>query len=299
MLVSTLLRLTTLAIVISITSCSKLSNSPLSVASVGTVKYSTISHFPTDRRPYIHLTSRRTNKMIWLVDSGATHSFLMSDGSKFPEIQTNNFSTRKLQTQGFFTSQQTSSNSFKFIGKNFPPISGYTLPVTAVSKKIQFDGILGLESLRKHRAVLYFKNKQLSWETNPPEGSPLQLQRHSKSGHLMLTMQINGTPINLLVDTGATRSILAAHVARKLDLKLRSSTSYLTGAYASLNATHETQNLRLFISDSSQTYRCKFLVSKLSLSKLKGLEDIDGLIGYDFLHRNFSAISFGNSQLHL
>ncbi|MCK2183950.1 retropepsin-like aspartic protease family protein [Halomonas getboli] len=59
------------------------------------------------------------------------------------------------------------------------------------------------------------------------DGGPLTLARNA-NGHFVATGRLNGEPVTMLLDTGATQVAVPADLAERLDLPLRGAASFST-----------------------------------------------------------------------
>ena len=262
---------------------------------------SEVSYLATDRRPFLKTGKNGEGRLLWLIDSGATQSFLFTDGSRLPDSVTLGKKTRSTQIHGLTTMRKISSSRFRIVGQNHPPITGYTHGKKESLRPIRFHGVIGLNTLKKEHAVLSIAQKQLAWQQHHSAANTsagIRLQTHPASGHLILDGLIDGHAVRLIVDTGAARSMISFRTATKLGLKLRSSRKSISGVYHKVVAMGRTKNVKLSIPSSGNTYSTEFTVTDLTnITNAKRLKDIDGLIGYDFLQSHFSAIDFGHGQL--
>ena len=120
--------------------------------------------------------------------------------------------------------------------------------------------------------------------------------------HLYINTEINGVPAILLLDTGATLTILEEERAEKLQSRTRFSPVTIAGigAYGLTTRAAIIQELRM-----ADFYVENFRVHLLNLSYINdsfsrmGFEEIDGVIGADLLNSHRAIIDYGNLMLHL
>ena len=126
--------------------------------------------------------------------------------------------------------------------------------------------------------------------------------RRLKSGHYQAMAQVDGQRLSLIIDSGASTSILDNATAVRLDLPLRRSSTRVSGLGASaqraLSATLDDVRLGGLRLDS-------LAVMVLDLSHVnqslrdEGIELADGVIGADLLAERKAVFDFTSGVLYL
>ena len=122
------------------------------------------------------------------------------------------------------------------------------------------------------------------------------------TGHLYINAAINRIPATLFLDTGGTITILDKERTGRFESRTSLSTLIIAGIGADRPVVR-----RFVIEEFSLAgfHLENFRIHLLSLSYINdsfrrmGLEEIDGVIGADILHRYRAIIDYGNLVLHL
>ena len=122
------------------------------------------------------------------------------------------------------------------------------------------------------------------------------------TGHLYINAEINRIAATLLLDTGGTITVLDQERSERFEARVSLSPLIIAGIGAGRPVVR-----RFVIEEFSLAgfYLENFRIHLLSLSYINdsfgrmGLEEIDGVIGADILHRYRAIIDYGNLELHL
>lgn len=272
--------------------------------------FSKIFHPAADRRPYLESKNSQLRKMRWLVDSGATHSVIFDSGKKSLEAIITGNAEATNNVHGMFSTERKKLSLFSYQaspqGDGIPDITGYTLSPRNQQLSSRADGILGIHSLKLHDAIMFPRQKTLLWNarrTHIQNTTKVNLRRHSKSGHLMATVYHGNHALHLILDTGASKSIISYASAQKIKSSSSSRMMRLHGVHQSRSNKMSVKKLKIRLKPSQPEINAGFIVSDLSnLRKdLNSNNDnqIDGILGYDIISRYCHAIDFGRGLLYL
>jgi len=242
--------------------------------------------------------------MWWLVDSGASQSVVVGSRATLQSRGIEIGDSHHGNVHGMFHSQRSSVPSFRYHAPPTPEIRGYVLGHTSFPRLLKTEGIIGVNTLTQNRAIMLLSEKQLLWHrqgVGNAGGTRIKINRHPTTGLFVLHCRINEHPATLLVDTGASRSILAYSNARRFKLALKQTTLSLHGIQRSQHSVFRIKKLTLMTSRGVPIHSGEFLATDLSSIRKRlaaeGNLRIDGILGYDWLSRNLSAIDFGNGFL--
>jgi predicted aspartyl protease len=138
-----------------------------------------------------------------------------------------------------------------------------------------------------------------AWFSGPSGRSSIPLQR-SIDQKLYLTAMVNGQPLNLFIDTGAT-TILDAGVARRLGLSLTDTGDETIG----INGVSGARQLAFVDMVLGKTVITNYQVSAIDLSLMRelheghGLPVFDGLIGAELLAVLRARVDFDKLMLEV
>ena len=122
----------------------------------------------------------------------------------------------------------------------------------------------------------------------------------TKTGHITVTLQVNGKPCVFLIDTGGGATLIDLSKKDKYDLKVFGTKDYAAGigsvsrlvrtsAMLQVND-HEEKNDSLYLMDISYT-NTEF--------KRNRSRTVDGILGSDFLDSHQAIIDYANSKIYL
>lgn len=259
-----------------------------------------------DRRPYIETTHAQLGKMRWLVDSGATHSIIFDHGKKpMDTIITKNLSSSN-HVHGMFITKSKKLSLFYYQADGIPTLTGYVMEPQTQKLHSRADGIMGMNSLRLYNTVMLPRQKILLWnshKTHVGAGAKINLRQHAKSGHLIATLQHGVHDLHLILDTGASKSVIDYSSAKKIKSAYKARAIRLSGAHQSRTNNLSISKLKIRFAPSQPVIAADFVVTDLSnlRKNLNSTHDlpIDGILGYDLIGRYFDAIDFGRGLLYL
>jgi len=272
--------------------------------------FSKIFHPAADRRPYVETKNNELGKTRWLVDSGATHSVIFDRGEKsLTSIITGN-TEFKNNVHGMFSTESKNLSLFSYPASSpsvgVPTITGYTMSPGGGQLNHRADGILGMNSLEQHDAILLPRQKLLLWNarnTHFQNMPKINLRRHSKSGHLLATVYHDNHTLHLILDTGASKSVISYVSAQKIKSASSSRVVRLSGVHQSRSNKMSVKKLKIRLNPSQSEIKAGFIVSDLSnlRKRLNSATDvqIDGILGYDVISRYCHAIDFGRGLFYL
>jgi len=113
----------------------------------------------------------------------------------------------------------------------------------------------------------------------------------SPLGAPVVTLNVNGAPVQLLLDTGAERTVLTAAAARRVGLRPDFRHARLVRGFGSRVRAAEVRAVRV-AAGSMALPALDFMVVPLSLPRAEG-EQIDGVLGADMLDRFDIDLNFG------
>lgn len=121
------------------------------------------------------------------------------------------------------------------------------------------------------------------------------------SGHLIVSLKINGHDAKLVIDTGAGATVIDQHVSDAFEIKIQDSknTVQAVGAGGQQMGVRQSQNNRLQMGDW-QTENMRLMVMDLShvVEALKASgQEVQGVIGADFLIKNRAQIDYASKTL--
>lgn len=94
------------------------------------------------------------------------------------------------------------------------------------------DGVLGADALQEQRVLFDFTGGRVTFiqpGERPPPGDTIVVKARRRSGRLILTTaRIDGVRVDVVIDTGAHRTIANPAVAERLERRRRSEPSVLT-----------------------------------------------------------------------
>ncbi|WP_218081118.1 retroviral-like aspartic protease family protein [Anthocerotibacter panamensis] len=165
-------------------------------------------------------------------------------------------------------------------------LGSFTLPYA--SAKVGGVNLLGMDVLGRYRIILDAPSNQFilqdpqseRWE---PAGTYTDFPYNPRRFKVPIQVTINGTPVNLLLDTGATTTNLSNRIVSALDLPEQGRSS-ATVADGKTVAARLVRIDTLTIGDLSAHN-----VAAMVLDGAIGQRGFDGLLGYNFL-RNFRMI---------
>lgn len=122
----------------------------------------------------------------------------------------------------------------------------------------------------------------------------------TKTGHITVTLQVNGRPCVFLIDTGGGATLIDLSKKDKYDLKVFGTKDYAAGigsvsrlvrtsAMLQVND-HEEKTDSLYLMDISYT-NTEF--------KRNRSRTVDGILGSDFLDSHHAIIDYANSKIYL
>jgi hypothetical protein len=265
---------------------------------------SPIHYRSTDRRPYLKTRGRNKKQNIWLIDSGATDSALFSPLSNSLQNQIHIHPGHTIKIHGLFGVQSRHVKQFTFTSGEIPQISGYIIPKH--SRSIDHaDGIIGLNSLRTHSALLDVSSKILIWKAKTLSKTPakIKLHTHSATGHFILTVHYKNTPLHFIIDSGARYSVISTRTATQLNIPSKPTHLTLSGLHASKAKVFKTGKITFTLQSAIPLHLNHLLVSELPTIQqtlnTQHTEQIDGILGYDFLLNHCQAIHFGEGVILL
>lgn len=268
--------------------------------------FSKIIYPAADRRPYVETKNAQLGKMRWLVDSGATHSVIFDNGKKSLEAIITKSSESKNNVHGMFSTESKKLSLFSYRAEGVPTLTGYTMDPHGQQLRSRADGILGMNSLQLHDAVMLPRQKLLLWNsrgTHFGKGAKINLRRHSKSSHLIATVYHGVHTLYLIVDTGASKSVISADSSQKIQSAYKSRVIRLSGVHQSRSNNMRINKLKIRFTPSETAIKADFIVTDLSnlRKSLNSTNDvhIDGVLGYDLLSRYCHAIDFGRGFIYL
>jgi clan AA aspartic protease (TIGR02281 family) len=148
-----------------------------------------------------------------------------------------------------------------------------------------------------------------------PDGAPLDLAAYLTArgfvavplevnvvGHFELAAEVNGTPVRLLLDTGASHTIFATPSAERLGLHTRPSVERAGGVGASDHATETTviDALRVGAVLLEQVPAWTFDLGHVNRSLAsRGGAPVDGALGGDLLRPAEAVIDYARATLYL
>ena len=258
----------------------------------------------TDYRPIATTQHQHNVQLKWLIDSGASETILFLDRVKNnPDVLLG--PSQHYRIHGISGSKNKSLQSFSLPSNSMPTISGIAISSKNTAPHHHVNGILGINFLSKHQAILLISDKMLIWgnRAKSVDAQSIKLTIHPKTKHLILTAYYNAQPLYFIVDTGAKRSLLSLHSAKRLGLHYTSTPESVSGFNGNLLNTSRINKLSLDIPHSKSVKLNNVLVVEFRnmQSQLPSLRShsIDGLIGYDFLKKNCTSIDFGAHSLSL
>jgi clan AA aspartic protease (TIGR02281 family) len=126
--------------------------------------------------------------------------------------------------------------------------------------------------------------------------------RRLKSGHYQATAQVDGQPLSLIIDSGASTSIIDNASAVRLGLPLRTTRTRVSGlgapAQRALRATLDDVRLGALRLDSLAVVVLDLSHVNQSLRD-EGIELADGVIGADLLAERRAVFDFTSGVLYL
>jgi clan AA aspartic protease (TIGR02281 family) len=126
--------------------------------------------------------------------------------------------------------------------------------------------------------------------------------RRLRSGHYQATARVDGQPLSLIIDSGASTSILDNASAVRLGVPLRQSRTRVSGlgarAQRTQSATLDDVRLGALRLDSLPVVVLDLSHVNESLSD-EGIELADGVIGADFLAERRAFLDFAGGVLYL
>jgi predicted aspartyl protease len=227
-----------------------------------------------------------------ILDTGATGMALTENALQRFDLKTDQ--------QHVFTSHGIGGQSQAFAGKlhdfeidglHVPDHPVSVLPNTSqISKQRTIDGLFGVSILSvfevdldfPHRAVTLYAGRICPNTIVPPWRVPYEMVDASKSakGRFIIPVELDGRPINALIDTGAEASIVASDVAAALGVTTAAlqagphAVLVGTGPQTAMAYAHEFQQIRI---GNDVAPRPLLLVAE------RAEPSIDMILGTDFL----------------
>ena len=123
-----------------------------------------------------------------------------------------------------------------------------------------------------------------------------------KSNHILCKARINGRKANLLIDTGASNSCIHSELQNYFELKKDGEPFKASGASEGKMEAIMTLNCNIKL---GKKFNGKQAFALLDLSHVnrtltdQGIQEIDGVIGADFLKENKATINYFEGKLYL
>ncbi|WP_435892473.1 aspartyl protease family protein [Oceaniferula spumae] len=239
-----------------------------------------------------------------LLDSGAGKTVLNSESENKLRLDLKKSSLQSGGLSGMSSTSLTTVKSFQ-IGEATAP--NQELRVINLHSNYGHDGLLGWDFLSAANAVFDTATGTLHYRANAPfkkeeptlreNLTPTDLKREDE--HTILQVTINGKPANLILDTGASGTLLKPSAAERLGLPVLDSKGSLTGVGGK-----STAKLGITLADKvnigpASLNNVAIIVSKIGAAKIGKNEKIDGILGADVLFALKPVIDFGNNRIHL
>lgn len=124
----------------------------------------------------------------------------------------------------------------------------------------------------------------------------------SKIGHLQLPGSLNGQAIEMLLDTGASTTVLDLAYCRSRGIPLRETASKGGGAGGMALSIYVLDGAKLYLGDSPIPSDGIYVIDLSHVNKgltMKGAGPIQAVVGADILLRHEAVIDYANSSLFL
>ncbi len=121
-------------------------------------------------------------------------------------------------------------------------------------------------------------------------------------GHFQTEGSLNGRPISVLIDTGASSTVFSFSLAREMNLPMTKLSMFGGGAGAAKLEIHQIQDARFVVGNIAPQIRALLAMDLTHVNQagaLKGLLPIDAVLGADALEAHAAVIDYGSSSLYL
>jgi len=211
-----------------------------------------------------------------------------------------------------FGAEKTKVTYFQYLTKNQLSFYGFSLSGTNTKAIQESAGIIGINTLKKNRAILSLADDSLHWHTRNNSrfqyfSNKIKFTPHPNANLYLINASVKGHSMHFLVDSGATRSILSTTSATLLRTELRRSSATITGVHNKSRSANITGTLQMYLKNTirpvTKPIPIRFFVTNLDqfsekLDTDKGIK-INGILGYDFLKQNFKSIDFHTETITL
>jgi|GEM_PF-5023114 len=174
--------------------------------------------------------------------------------------------------------------------------------------KLDIIGIIGQDILKMGKKIqIEHPNENsgmirfISEDRNKQESYDHSISLFPAAGLLFTKGEIQGVPVNFLLDTGAGRSIMSSGFAEKNNIKFTINGTTGTSGISGKEVKANEINLPQISIGPNEFNDCHFLLSPgLEITKSMGLESSGVILGMSFLNRfSLIEIDFIKSELHL
>ncbi len=161
-----------------------------------------------------------------------------------------------------------------------------TLKIPFMIATVSGFNLLGMDVLGRYRVILDAPSNELTLEEATKDnlkifGASASFPYNPRNFSIPIRVQINGTPVNLLLDTGATSTVLSQRIAGALNLTSTGKTQNTRVADGKMVIGREVQIASLGVGTLAVNNS-----SAIVIDQAIGERGNDGLLGYNFL-RNF------------
>ena len=154
-----------------------------------------------------------------LIDCGASHSLLSKDF--FEDVPEENPALRSVGMGNDFSIWTITLDTLRLSGLNLTDVMLLKSDLSHINQSLSsmgfpaIDGILGCDLLRRLKAKIDFEQRQLLFQ-NAKQTHPLHLEGNKPDNFFTLTLTLKNKSLRLLLDTGASQTLLDLPVADAL-----------------------------------------------------------------------------------
>ena len=154
-----------------------------------------------------------------LIDCGASHSLLSKNF--FEDVPEENFAFRSVGMGNDFSIWATTLDTLVLSELNLTNVMLLKSNLSHINQSLSsmgfpaIDGIFGCDLLQRLEAKIDFQQRQLLFQ-NAKQTHPLHLEGNKPDNFFTLTTTLNDKPLRLLLDTGASQTLLDLSVADAL-----------------------------------------------------------------------------------